>query len=94
MIVSKIMSCLRKHKKDVPAKDREFIDNEIISQSKLKSNILKFLLLKEIIYIDSYESHLYKLDVDKLAEYGINWVSLGQKELQKFKLLYDEYSKM
>lgn len=93
MIVSKIMSCLRKHKKDVPAKDREFIDNEIISQSKLKSSILDFLLAKDIIYIDSNEPHLYKLDVDKLADYGINWVTLGQKDLQKFNILYEEYQK-
>lgn len=93
MIVSKIMSCLRKHKKDVPAKDREFIDNEIINQSELKNKILRFLIEKGIIYIDSKEQHLYKLNVDKLAEYEISWVSIGQKDIQKFQYLYDEYQK-
>ncbi|GLB30102.1 hypothetical protein LAD12857_20250 [Lacrimispora amygdalina] len=93
LIVSKIMSCLRKHRKDVPAKDREFIDNEIISKSTLKRSVLDFLIKKGIIFIDSRQSYLYKLDVDKLAEYDLNWVVLGQKEIRRFQFLYNEFKK-
>lgn len=93
LFIKKIMNCLRKHRKDVPAKDREFIDNEIISKSKIKRQYMEFLIKKSIIYIDKEQPYLYKLDVERLGEYGLNWVALNQDEESGLMKLYTEYKK-
>lgn len=92
MFVKKIMNCLRKHRKDAPAKDKEFIDNEIISKNQFKRNIMEFLINKEIIYIDSKQSYLYKLNVDRLTEYCLSWVDFTQDDNRGLLKLYSEFS--
>lgn len=92
MFVRKIMNCLRKHRKDAPAKDKEFIDNEIISKNEFKRKVMGFLIEKEIIYVDSRQSYLYKLNVDKLADYHLNWVELRNSDLDGITDLYKEFS--
>lgn len=93
MFVKKIMNCLRKHRKDAPAKDKEFIDNEIISKNQFKQKVMEFLINKEIIYIDSKQSYLYKLNVDRLTEYGLSWVGFSQDDNEGLLKLYKEFSK-
>lgn len=74
-IVKKFTNCLRGHKKDTPARDKEFIDFTIVGHSELKKNILDFLLFEGVFYIDPRESHLYKLKVDKLDSIGLSYWS-------------------
>lgn len=93
MFVKKIMNCLRKHRKDAPAKDKEFIDNEIISKNQFKQKVMQFLINKGIIYIDSKQSYLYKLDVDRLTEYGLSWVGFTQDDNKGLLKLYAEFYK-
>lgn len=91
IFVRKVLSLLRKHEKDVPAKDKEYIDNKIINKSTSKRKIMEFLLEKGIIFVDHAQSYLYKLHIGKLAEYGLNWAQLEDKDT--FKALYEEYMK-
>ncbi len=93
MFIKRIMNCLRKHRKDVPAKDKEYIDNEIISKSKFKRKVMDFLIYKEIIFIDSEQPYLYKLNVECLATYGLSWVDFTQDNHGKLHDLYVEFSK-
>lgn len=91
LFVKKIMNCMRKHGKDVPAKDKEFIDNEIISKNERKKKYMSFLQEKSIIFIDKEEPYLYKLDVKRLGEHGINWAMLSTSMEGGLKRLYQEY---
>lgn len=92
VFVKKIMNCLRKHRKDAPAKDKEFIDNEIISKNQFKQKAMDFLINKGIIYVDSKQSYLYKLNVDRLTEYGLSWVGFTQDDNEGMLKLYKEFS--
>lgn len=89
--ILKVMNCMRGHKKDTPAKDKEFIDNIIISRSASKRVFMDFLLDKEIIYIDPKESHLYKLNIENLTSYGIGWCQAANAK-SAFSQLYSEYN--
>ena len=89
VIVDKILDCMRKHRKDAPAKGREYIDNEIVGQNDYKKHVLENLLHLGIVYVDSYESHLYKLDVNKLKEYDIGWQTLNSFGVGQFAKLYN-----
>ena len=89
--VKKIMNCMRKHRKDAPAKDREFIDNEIINKSAFKRSVMTFLNEIGIIYIDSKETHLYKLNVEALSKHGLNWMDFGCSVGDELKNLYKEF---
>ena len=90
--VKKITSCLRKHKKDAPARDLEFIENVIVGNSKIKNKILSFLIDIGLLYIDPSESHLYKMNINKLNEYGLSWEGLNQN-IGDFKKIYSTYKK-
>ena len=89
-VVEKILDCMRKHRKDAPAKDCEYINNEIIGGSEFKKKILRNLQDLGVIYIDSKEKHLYKLDISKMKEYDIGWQTLNRFGVEKFKLLYSK----
>lgn len=91
LFVKKIMNCMRKHKKDVPAKDREFIDNRIINKNIFKRSVMTFLEEIGIIYIDSKETHLYKLNVETLAKLKLNWTDFGYSVEDELENLYKEY---
>ena len=54
---------------------------------------MEFLIKKSIIYIDKEQPYLYKLDVERLGEYGLNWVALNQDEESGLMKLYTEYKK-
>lgn len=85
----KLLSLLRKHQKDVPAKDKDYIDNKIISKSESKRKIMNYLISKAIIFVDHEQSYLYKLNTQRLADYGLSWATLDDKEA--FALLYEDY---
>lgn len=87
--ISNILKYFRQHKKDAPAKDKEYIDNRVVGHSKLKKSILTFLLDKKIIYVDPSENHLYKLNYVNAKKYGIQWHVFGNIS----DMLYDELSK-
>lgn len=87
----RLLQAMRKHKKDNMAKDIEFIDNRIVGNNKQRMKYRNFMLEKHIIYIDADESHLYKLDADKLGEYGLSWVEVSKMDSGKFKRLYDDF---
>lgn len=91
LFVKKIMNCMRKHRKDTPAKDREFIDNEIINKSIFKRSVMDFLISIGVIYIDSKENHLYKLDVTVLSRHGLNWMDFGGSVDDELMGLYKDY---
>lgn len=91
--LKKLFCCMRGHKKDTPARDKEFIDFVILGHSEIRKKLLDWLLQKGIIYIDSYENHLYKLDLNKAASYGINWNQLCSDDIESEKMVYDEFSK-
>lgn len=44
------MNCMRKHRKDPPAKARKFIDNEIINKSEFKRSAMDYLISIRVIY--------------------------------------------
>ena len=79
---------MRKHRKDAPAKDKEFIDNEIISKSDFRKKVMNFLMMINVIYIDSKDSHLYKLDVDRLGQLGLNWMDFSYSVDDELRNLY------
>lgn len=89
IFVRKVLSLLRKHEKDVPAKDKEYIDNKIINKSESKKRIMDYLIRKDIIFIDHTQAYLYKLHTEKLAEYDLSWATLENKE--SFRRLYEDY---
>lgn len=91
--LKKLFSCMRGHRKDTPARDKEFVDFVVMGHSELRKKLLNWLLDKGIIYIDSEESHLYKMDLDKASSYGINWNQLCSDDVESEKAVYEDFSK-
>lgn len=89
-LVRRVFSCLRSHGKDAPARKMDFIDNRIISLSVYKESILKFLLVKGILYTDE-QDWLYKLETDKLSIYNIKWHDVRDGNYESLKSLYEVY---
>jgi len=87
----KIFSYFRTHKKDMPARDAEKIDYVVVAESPIKSSIFNFLKDKSIIF---RQAHLYKINMEKLAEYGISWGALtttNTKQLEKAYVSFCEW---
>ncbi|RCX10424.1 hypothetical protein DFR58_12916 [Anaerobacterium chartisolvens] len=91
-VVKKIANTLRKHGKDTPARDKEFIDFTVIGENKFRRSILEFLLSEGVLYIDTKETHLYKLNIEKLGTVGLNWGSLAQGNIQILESGFIKYS--
>jgi hypothetical protein len=91
-VVKKIANTLRKHGKDTPARDKEFIDFTVIGDNNFRRSILEFLLNEKVLYIDAKESHLYKLDIEKLGTIGLSWGSLAQESIQILETGFKKYS--
>ena len=89
--VDKILYCMRKHGKDAPAKDKEYVDFIIISQSDYKKKVRDFLISEGIIYTDTKDPHEYKLHIEKLSNYGVGWKTLHQFGVSKFNELYTRF---
>ena len=87
----KVLNSMRSHSKDMPAKDKEKIDFIYIGNSDFRKAVMKFLISKGIFFIDPYQSHLYKLRTDALAQYGISWVLINKGEYGNMKQLFDEF---
>lgn len=83
-----IFSKFRTHKKDMPAKDAEFIDFVVIASNPIKKRVFDFLIKKEIVF---RSEHLYKLNLDKMSEYKINREFLHGTDLSQMEPLFMEY---
>ena len=46
------------------------------------------MINKDIIFVDHTQAYLYKLHTEKLAEYGLSWATLEDKDT--FKRLYED----
>lgn len=90
--VKNILKYFRKHGKDAPGRHFEFIKNIIIGGSDLKQRVHDFFLFNKIFYQDSKDPKQYKLNMENLQKYGVNWGSLSQNSVPNFKPLFDEYS--
>lgn len=86
-----IMNKFRKHGKDAPARHAELIDNVIVGKGAFKTAVLDFLKARSIIYRDSKDLSQYKMDIDKLTAFGINWGKLSQRDYQMFDKIFLDY---
>lgn len=94
MVVDKILDCMRKHKKDAPAKEMDYIEHEVIAQSAFKKKVLQCLLNTGVIFVDNEERHLYKLDGDMLSKYNIGWQMFARHGEKPFEKLYKVFREM
>ena len=90
--VKNILKHFRKHGKDAPGRHFEFIKNIIIGGSSLKQSVHDFFLSNKIFYQDDKDPKQYKLNMENLEKYGVNWGALSQSSTPNFKPLFDEYS--
>lgn len=88
--IRRVLSCMRSHSKDTPARKMDFIDNRIISSNEDKRGILKFLLTEHVLYTDE-QDWLYKLDTDMLASFGAKWYEVRDGKFDSLIQLYDKY---
>lgn len=86
-----ILKHFRKHGKDAPGKHREYIENIVVSGSKLKKTILDFFLEKGIIYHDSKDPRQYKLNTNALEALGVNWGMLSPNANREMKAMLSAY---
>lgn len=91
-VVRRILSCLRSHSKDTPARKMDFIDNKIISINDYKKKVLSFLLDRGILYTDE-QDWLYKLDTNKLVIYAMRWHDIREGDLVSLLELHKEFTK-
>lgn len=83
-----IFSKFRTHKKDMPAKDAEFIDYVVIASNSVKKSIFNFLLKEGIIF---RSEHLYKISLEKMSEFKINREALECTDLNQMSPIFKEY---
>ena len=89
LALNNILKYFRQHKKDTPAKDKEHIDNRVVGHSRMKRELLSFLLEKNVLYVDTNEKHLYKLKTENAQYYGIQWNAI--KDISD--TLYEDFCK-
>lgn len=90
--VKNILKYFRKHGKDAPGRHFEFIKNIIIGGSALKQSVHDFFLSDKIFYQDDKDPKQYKLNMENLEKYGVNWGAISQSSTPNFKPLFEEYS--
>ena len=88
--IRRVLTCMRSHSKDTPARKMDFIDNRIVSSNNTKKNIMEFLLDKHILYTDE-QDWLYKLDTDKMSEFNVKFHEVRGGEFDSLRALFDEY---
>lgn len=80
----------RTHKKDTLAKDAERIDNVIVGGNFVKQKVIEYLKNQEVIY---RSDHLYKINTDKMQELCINYLALGQLDINQLEPAYENFSR-
>lgn len=93
-LLRKIFVQFRKHRKDTPARDAEKIDYVIVGQNSHRKDIFSYLKERGIVYQDG-DVHLYKLNMQKLADAGISYGALTRgdtKQLQEAYNIFIEWS--
>ena len=83
-----ITSEFRTHKKDTLGKDAERIDNVTVGSSDLKRKVFSYLISKGIVY---KSGHLYKIDMSKMDESGLNYWDLKNLNIDSLNAAYEEY---
>ncbi|MGM9618219.1 MAG: hypothetical protein ACI3W8_00045 [Oscillospiraceae bacterium] len=86
-----ILNKFRKHGKDAPGRHAELIDNVVVGKGTFKASVLDFLKASSIIYQDSKDPKLYKMDIDMLTSYGVNWGTLSQRDYQMFDKIFKSF---
>lgn len=71
--VRRILMCFQKDRRSDLARYIDYVENIAVGESSTKKEMLSFLMDKNIVYKDS---PLYKLDISKLSDYGINWADV------------------
>ena len=77
----------------MPARDAEKIDFVIVGNDEFRKRVFAFLLDKGIVFKEFREKHLYKINLDVMSRFGINWVSLMSGDMAKLSVVYDEFIK-
>ena len=90
-LLRKIFVQFRKHRKDTPARDAEKIDYIIIGQNLHRQTIFSFLKDRGIVYQDG-DTHLYKINMQKLEEAGISYGALTRGDTKQLKEAYDIFT--
>ena len=78
----------RTHRKDTLAKDAEKIDFVTVGNNEVKKSVLEFMKKIGILYS---EAHLYKINTDKMQEYGINFTALARMDKKQLERAYTAY---
>lgn len=84
----RIFSCFRTHKKDMPARDAEKIEYVIVADNPIKRNIFDFLRENSIIFREAY---LYKINLEKMSEFGISWGALISTNIKQLENVYRHF---
>ena len=69
-------------------KDAERIDNVTVGSSDLKRKVFSYLISKGIVY---KSGHLYKIDMSKMDESGLNYWDLKNLNIDSLNAAYEEY---
>lgn len=86
-----ILIHFRQDRKDAPARHKDLIDNVILGHNKTKKIVFEFLESRGILFTDSKESKLYKLDKEEQSKIGINWTALTQGDTSALLPAYAEF---
>ena len=91
IFISRVLGLISKHKQSVGVKDKEFIDNKIIRKNPFKRSLMNFLIDIGIIYRNHNVYRYYELDVDRLAQYGLNQIILTLEREKELRELYNMF---
>jgi hypothetical protein len=75
MALRRILTWFKKDKRADLARYKMLIDNVAVGHSEVRQQMLQYLLSQKIVVIDE---PLYKLDLPKARQAGINWIDLRQ----------------
>jgi len=89
-LLRKIFVQFRKHRKDAPARDADKIDFIVIGTNHQRKAIFGFLKERGIVYQDS-DVHLYKINMQRLADAGISYGALTRGDTKQLKEAYDVF---
>ncbi len=87
-MIRSIFIKFRTHSKDMPAKDAEYIDFVILQANHTKKILFDFMYDLGIFFRDK---HLYKINLQKMKEYGISMTALNNSDCSQLQHIYNEY---
>ena len=90
--LGRIFDIFRTHKKDMPSKAVDYVDNVILSNNYRK-HIFDFLFSQNVIFKDM---HLYKINMPEMSAKGISWGALmtaNEKQLENVHREFNDWIK-